>query len=581
MKLTANALRSLPRRADEPRRISGRVSGREKLFARTCVQRPGARTAGWRLAIALIVSVFSQGAVFAAERPNIVFILADDLGIGDVGCYGGARCLIETPNIDRLAAQGLKFTDAHANASVCVPTRVAIMTGRYPWRFGPPERGGAWGFLGTRFAPGTWTLADTLDSAGYRTGYVGKWHLGTKMTTTDGRVQGESNVDYTKPLIIGPRDYGWQHSFILPGSLDMYPYAFARDHIWQGEVTTQKGWSAFNRVGPAEKDFRDDEVLETFYREAESFLGQQSKQRPFFLYLALTAPHTPISPGKEFQGRSSLGVYGDFVMHVDHAVQRVVRALKANGTYENTLILFSSDHGPASYAGNILKATPGQIHQLEEKGHFPAGPHRGYKFSVYEGGLRVPLIAHWPGVIRPGGECHELVGLCDLLATAAELGATTVAPEHAPDSISFAPLLGEPGSSGTRKTLVMTSVGPFVYRSGDWKLCLCPGSGATGVYGNTPTPTAAWKAALKRFGQQPKWTDLTAAPFVQLFNVADDPHEDNNLAIDNPDQIRRMVTALRAEIDNGRCTPGPKLSNDKPRISLHQRVPEFVREMLD
>ena len=165
-------------------------------------------------------------------RPNIVFILADDLGIGDVRCYGGKRCRIPTPNIDALARQGIRFTDAHANASVCVPTRVAIMTGRYPWRFGKPQPGGPWGFLGTRFDPATRTLADMFKTAGYRAGYIGKWHLGTAMETTDGKVQGIDNVDYRSPLKIGPSEYGFSTSFILPGSLDMYPYAFIRDNQW-------------------------------------------------------------------------------------------------------------------------------------------------------------------------------------------------------------------------------------------------------------------------------------------------------------------------------------------------------------
>jgi arylsulfatase A len=513
-----------------------------------------------------------------ASRPSIVFILADDLGIGDVACYGGERCLIKTPNIDALAAGGLRFTDAHVSFSVCVPTRVAIMTGRYPWRFGPPQAGGAWGFLGPRFPVGTFTLGHMLQQAGYRTGYVGKWHLGTEMTTLDSNVQNEKNVDFTQPLKVGPPQHGFDFSFILPGSLDMFPYAFARNNAWQGDVTAQKGWSAFNRVGPAEKDFEDHRVLETFYSEAETFLASQRKEKPFFLFLALTAPHTPISPSRKFQGKSELGLYGDFVTEVDHAVERVVAALKQNGQYENTLVLFSSDHGPGSYAGNIRKATPGQIRLLEERGHFPSGPHRGYKFSAYEGGLHVPLIAHWPSVVKAGSENSSLIGLNDLLATFADLSGTQLTDQQAPDSITFANLLHDPAATGERANLIMQSTSAFVVREGEWKLCLCPGSGTNDHYGNEPRADDAWQAALKEFGRTPQQSDLTAAPFVQLFHLPADPHEDHNLAARHPARVQAMIELLQKQIDAGRSTPGPRLVNDASEVPLLPRIPDFVRK---
>jgi len=530
------------------------------------------------LITALICSAlpaFAEG-----ERPNIVFILADDLGIGDVNCYGGDRCQIDTPNLDALAAGGLRFTDAHVSASVCGPTRAAIMTGCYPWRFGKAEPGGAWGFVGPRFETGTFTLGKMFQSAGYRAGYIGKWHLGTRMTTKDGKVQNKTNVDFTQPLKVGPPQYGFDESFILPGSLDMYPYAFARNNIWQGEVTAQKGWSAFNRVGPAEKDFQDHEVLETWYREAESFLAEQEAGKPFFLYLALTAPHTPTSPGIGWRGQSALGVYGDFVMEVDHAVERVLNALKAGGLYENTLVLFSSDHGPASYAGNILKATPGQMHLLEKKGHYAAGPHRGYKFSVYEGGLRVPLIAHWPGVIPSGDRCDALVGLNDLMATFGELVAGEVPSEEVTDSISFANLLHDPAADGTRRELVMQSaMEVFVVRDGAWKLCLSPDSGAPEQHEIEPLTEDAWRDALTSFGAAPTRDDLTRHPFVQLFDLTNDPHEDRNLAAEHPARVANMVALLERQIQDGRSIPGPRSENGK-RVLIHQRLPDFVREQL-
>lgn len=522
--------------------------------------------------------------VHGARRPNIVFILADDLGIGDVHCYGGKRCLIDTPHIDALAAAGMRFTDAHVNASICGPTRRAIMTGRYNWRFGPTVRSGPWGFVGPRPNTETHTIGKLLKRAGYHTGYIGKWHLGTLMTTKDGKNQGLTNVDFSKPLKYGPQQFGFDESFILPGSLDMYPYAFARNHKWQGEVTAQKGWSAFHRVGPAEKDFQDHQVLETFYQESEAYLQQRTTDQPFFLFLALTAPHTPTSPGAAWRGKSQLGVYGDFVMEVDHAVQRVTAALQRHGFEQNTLVLFSSDHGPAPYAGNILKATPGQIQQLEQQGHYPAGPYRGYKFSIYEGALRVPLIARWPGVIPAGSTCESLVGLCDLFATFAELTDQQTGNTTAPDSISFAPLLTNPQTPGRRTNLIMESTMNFAVREGKWKLCLTPSCGMPAEFehgvGNVPTPRVAWQQALQAFGGPPSENDLLKAPFVQLFNLDEDPHEDRNLASRHPERVQQMVRLLQDQIARGRSTPGPKLKNDKSvRIVNLQdrRLPEFVR----
>ena len=523
----------------------------------------------------------------AATKPNIVFILADDLGIGDTKCYGGDRCLIETPNIDALAAGGVRFTNAHVTASVCGPSRQAMMTGRYNWRYAGPTSSGPWGFVGPR--PGTEksTLGKVLKRVGYHTGYVGKWHLGTKMATLDGKPQGPANVDFSRPLPYGPVQFGFDESFILPGSLDMFPYAFIQNNVWQGAVTAQKGWSAFHRVGPAAEDFEDYEVLENFFRQAESFIGKQKEDQPFFLFLALTAPHTPISPGLAWQGKSKLGVYGDLVMEVDHSVERVMNALKAKGFDNNTLVMFSSDHGPAPYAGNILKATAGQIRDLEAKGHFSNGPHRGYKFSVYEGGLHVPLIANWAGVTPPGKTCDALVGTNDLMATLADVSGATLGDEEAPDSISFAKLLREPEAKGTRKNLIMESVVHFVVRDGDWKLCLCPGSGtpptADVFVGNDPPPEVAWQAAMEKFTNKPTEMDLLKAPFVQLFDVSKDPHEDHNLAAEYPERVEKMIGLLKQQIEDGRSTPGQALTNDNQVriVDLNdKRLPENVRVRL-
>ena len=516
----------------------------------------------------------------SSDRPNIVLILADDLGYGDVKCFGRDRCQIDTPHFDRLATEGMRFTDAHANASVCVPTRVAIMTGQYPWRLPKVDRSGKWGFLGPQFPATQHTLGKMMKSAGYQTGYVGKWHLGTTMQTTDGKVQGPSNVDYTKPLIVGPKDHGFNDSFILPGSLDMFPYAFVRNHHWVGNVAAQKGWSAFNRVGPAAEDFEDTKVLSTFSSEAERFIADAAEGsrngNPFFLFFALTSPHTPTSPSKDFQGKSKLGLYGDFVMETDHCVGRVLNALDKHSLTENTLVIATSDHGPAAYAGRIAEATRGQLRHLEKDGHYSGGPYRGYKFSVYEGGLRVPFVARWPGTVNEKTTCDQLVGLPDMMATFAEVAGVELENDQAADSFSIVPLLKQPDSSGARQTMILEGTRAMAFRIGKDKLAFCPGSGCVGHHGNSPQTAKAWSKAVNQYGKKPKnHQELVRAPFVQLFSLESDPHEDNNLAAGEGEKIKAMYAALKLQIASGRTRPGTPTASAGKDIKI-MRPPPFV-----
>jgi len=536
------------------------------------------------LGLGALAAACPNGALAAGSskgKPNVVFILADDMGYGDVKSFGRDRCQIATPHLDRLAADGMIFTDAHANASVCVPSRMAVMTGRYPWRFGPPVRGGPWGFLGTRLKPGCFTLASMLKQAGYCTGYVGKWHLGTLMQTKDGKVQGLDNVDYTKPLKIGPPQYGFDDSFILPGSLDMYPYAFVRNNRWLGPVTARKGWSAFNRIGPAADDFEDTKVLDAFATQAERFIKANAPSaragKPFFLYLALTAPHTPLSPSAAFDRKSRLGPYGDFVMETDHCVGRVTAALKAAGLDKNTLVIATSDHGPAPYAGRKRLATFNQLKELEKDGHYSSGPYRGYKFSIYEGAFRVPYIVRWSGVVRPGGRCDRLVALQDLSATLAQIVGFDLKPDQAPDSISLLSLLKDPAAKPPRTSMIMQSTRATAIRSGKWKLALCPGSGCAGRWGNTPKLQDAWKKAIAAYGRKVKdHKELLQAPFVQLFDLAQDPGETVNLAASNPDKVAELAELLTRQIEKGRSTPGPRIRNDRGNIKLLPAAPRFI-----
>ena len=531
--------------------------------------------------ISVLCALFVLGAPGAsANNPNVVYVMADDLGIGDVACYGGDRCQTSTPAFDSLARDGMLFTDAHSVASVCVPSRIAIMTGRYAWRFSKPAQSGPWGFLNPQLPSGAFTLGTMLKRSGYRTGYVGKWHLGTLMHTNDGRNQGTDNVDYERPLKVGPNDFGFDYSFILPGSLDMYPYVFVRNGDFQGEVTAQKGWSAFNRVGPAATDFEDYKVLDAFASEAEAFLERNAERArngaPFFLYVALTSPHTPTSPSPAFEGTSKLGLYGDFVEETDATLGRVLAALDKHGLTDNTLVIATSDHGAAPYAGNVRKATPNLIRKLEPLGHYASSIYRGYKFTLYEGGLRVPFLVRWPGKVEPGSKCHGLVGLNDMAATVAEIANVELAPGEAPDSISILPLLTSPSTSSPRTSLVMQSPLAFAIRHRQWKLALTPGSGSRGMWGTLPIPEQAWGDAMRLFGSAPTAADLRKAPFVQLFNLDTDVRETKNLASDRPEVAARLAALLDKTVADGRSTPGPALANDVPGVELHRNSVQWL-----
>lgn len=514
----------------------------------------------------------------AQDRPNIILVIADDLGIGDVKVYGGDRCKIDTPNFDRLAREGVRFTDAHAAASTCIPSRVALMTGRYAWRYAEPEPAtdGPWGFLSPRFEPGTPTLGLVLGRAGYLTAYVGKWHLGTVMATTDGRPQGSENVDYTQPLQVGPGDYGFASSFILPGSLDMFPYAFVQDHEWVGSVTAKKGFSGFNRIGPAEVDFDDHAVLDTLATEAEAFLADAAKKKeePFFLCLALTAPHSPISPSKDFQGKSALGAYGDLVMETDACLGRVLDALDRTGMAKGTVVVATSDQGPAPYAGDGPEAA-GQYKKLQSAGHYSNGTFRGFKFDIYEGAHRVPLIVRWPAKAPSGSVCPRMVGLVDLLATFSGAAKIRLKDDEGADSVSFLPLLENPTAEATRRTLVMTSDTAFAIRKGGLKLILSPGSGCNGTWGNEPSDESAWKAAVAEFGHAPTLSELGLPQFVQLYNLTRDPGETKNLAAEQPDDVSALLEQIDTLVASGRTTPGDWLENERA-VNYFDKIPPFV-----
>jgi arylsulfatase A len=461
----------------------------------------------------------------SAAPPNIVYILCDDLGYGDVAALNPSRGKIATPNIDRLAAQGMTFTDAHSGSSVCTPTRYGILTGRDAWRTSLQK-----GVLNGEGAPlidrERLTVAELLRDHGYATAAIGKWHLGL----TFGASKWADNI------VDGPLDHGFDEFFGISASLDMPPFAFIENRRFTEPPTVEKKWL---RAGPAAASFEAIDVLPKLTDRAVDFIGKASRSpgKPFFLYLALASPHTPILPTDAWQGRSRLNPYADFVMQTDAAVAAVLAALDAAGVADNTLVIFTSDNGCSPAA---------EVAQLETAGHFPSGSFRGYKADIWEGGHRVPFIVRWPRRVAAGSRSDTLVCLTDLFATCAGLVGADLPAEAAVDSFSLLPHLLQTPEGAVRESVVHHSIdGAFAIRRGQWKLALCPGSGGWAE----PRDAAAREEGL---------------PEMQLYDLSADVGEQHNIAAEQPKVVAELTELLQAAIDQGRTTPGPIQFNDGP-----------------
>ena len=482
-----------------------------------------------------------------AENPNIIFILADDQGYGDVSALN-PDSKIPTPNIDRIAREGMIFSDAHSSSSVCTPTRYSVLTGRYHWRT-HLQKGVLGGFSRPLIDQDRLTVAGLLQSKGYYTACVGKWHLGMDWPLKSGEIADDGGdfsggyedgwkVNYQAPIQNGPVDVGFNTFFGISASLDMPPYVFIQDRLPTEKATVEK---AFHRKGPAGANFEAVDVLPEITRKTVEIINQRAekakKGKPFFLYFPLNAPHTPIVPTKEWEGKSGINIYGDFTMQVDWTVGEVLKALDKNGIAENTLIIFTTDNGCSPAA---------KIPELQAAGHEPSYIYRGHKADIFEGGHRVPFVVRWPAKVKAGSRSDQLIGQFDLLATAAEITGADVPDTAGEDSVSFLPaLLGE-DDAPLREGLVSQSInGSFAIRKGNWKLALCPGSGG-------------WS------NPRPGRVDLSNMPKTQLFDLAKDPGEKDNLIDSNRDKAKELESLLEAYINNGRSTAGPKLKNDVP-----------------
>ncbi|MGC8642813.1 MAG: sulfatase family protein [Isosphaeraceae bacterium] len=490
------------------------------------------------LPLSLLVSVlFCSAPRGLAARPNIVIVLADDMGWGDAHCLN-AKGQIATPRIDRLATQGMLFTDAHSGSAVCTPTRYGVLTGRYAWR-SRLASGVLNGYSPRLIEPGRLTLPQLLKNQGYRTACIGKWHLGLNWQLKEGGIaQGDQDawkVDYARPYKSGPNSVGFDEFLGISASLDIPPYVFLENDHATEIPTVEKKWI---RTGPAARDFEAQGVLPRLTERAVAFIERQAPRfrggTPFFLYLAFSAPHTPIVPTKAWQGRSRINPYADFVMQTDAAVGQVIDALEKNGLASDTLLFVTSDNGCSPMA---------DLATLKAHSHDPSAGFRGYKADIYEGGHRIPLLVRWPGHVLPGTMSDQLVGLTDLMATCAGAVGTTLPDDAAEDSVSFLPVLRGQQGSRLRESLVNHSInGSFAIRQGRWKLALCPGSGG-------------WSFP------RPGIDDVSGLPDVQLFDLAADRAETTNVQADHPEVVARLSAVLDDLVARGRSTPGPERKN--------------------
>ena len=459
----------------------------------------------------------------AVEKPNIVYIICDDLGYGEIYSLAPKTSKIATPGADRLAAQGMVFTDAHSGSSVCTPTRYGIMTGRYSWRT-RLQKGVVSGFAPNLIAEDRPTVASFLKGKGYDTAIVGKWHLNFQYLDPDSGEAYTQKEHKTPPVAAripdGPLTRGFDY---------FHGFHHARN---------MKAVIENDRVIA-----HDDEInmLRRLTREAVEYIDSRAgKEKPFFLYLPLGSPHNPIVLGPVWQGESGLGPHADFVMQTDNVVVEVSKALERHGLTDNTLVIFTSDNGTSKAAG---------IDKLEAQGHFPSAHLRGSKADLWDGGHRIPFIVRWPGRVKPGSQNDELICLTDLLSTTAEILGVGVPAGSAEDSVSILPALRGKRIVSTRNGVIHHShTGHFAYRYGKWKLLLARSSGGW----SSPTEKEAKSEPLE----------------AQLYDMENDVGETNNLYAKNPETAERLLVLLAADVNAGRSTKGPKSMNDIADIVL-------------
>lgn len=513
----------------------------------------------------------------SSRNPNIVLILADDLGQGDVSCFN-PQAGWRTESIDRLAAGGMRFTDSHATSALCTPSRYSLMTGRYNWR-SPLKSSVLPGDSQALVEKERLTLPRFLQQLGYRTSVVGKWHLGLDWQLSDGDHQEEfgidpdshpvpegrmgrdgsfdpafqyeiegTDIDFSKPIEFGPREMGFDYSFITAASLDQPPYVYIENGLAQGVPSVWMGddlvldrrtdsQQQLIQAGPAVEGYDVQNVAGDFQAKVLEQIDELAKDpdTPFFLYVPSHLVHGPIIPDAQWQGRSGLGPYGDWVLQFDSYVGQILDALDEKGIAEDTLVLLTSDNGASGVAG---------LPHLRELGHDPSNGWRGHKTDIWEGGHREPTIVRWPGHVQAGAVSERTVSHSDIFRTVADLLGHEVPEEAAEDSVSNLPLwMGR--DQDVRSDLVSHSGGGgFAIRQGVWKLELVTdGDGMDAAYeaqhGGVPTEYRP----------------------AQLYDLSRDPAEADNVISQHPQKVQELMALLAEHIRRGRSTPGPDRSN--------------------
>ena len=487
------------------------------------------RSLSFGLGALLMPAASRAGAKAQPEQPpNIVYILADDMGYGDLACQN-PESKIPTPHLDKLASEGIRFTDAHSPSAVCTPTRYGILTGRYCWR-SRLKKSVLWPWDRPLIEADRLTVGKLLKDHGYHTACIGKWHLGWDWPTTDGKEpigmgktnvkKSGANVDFKKPIANGPTTRGFDYYFGTAGP-NFPPDCFIEDDRTVGIPTERKPDDMFGSPGAMLKGWKLEEILPALERKAVEYIDARGRRagRPFFLYMPLTAPHTPIAPAPEFAGKSKAGAYGDFVHQVDHVVGRVTAALERSGCADDTLVIFTSDNGSPGRDGTNMSGKTNSVRRFE---HNPSHIYRGIKADIWDGGHRVPFIARWPGHIKGGSVSSETICHVDLLASCAAILGHELAPGAGEDSYNILPALtGRRLASPIREATVHHSIsGMFAIRQGRWKLILGRGSGGWSGRGRPEDPT------------------------VQLYDMSADASEQRNLSDEYPQVVERLTRLL-------------------------------------